>query len=241
MAEETQTSQASKISIGDQATNQDEIVGDSMILTESQMLGLDEVSDAKLSYDWEKDLRMSKAFEIPDSEPNSLTDQQLAEDRHKQFEAQFLVPEPPSLSGITDSTTNKSSSSNTTSIEEKYVEDDMSSLSKVSDIMVSKTPPKHEFGKEKVERKGNVYDRLYNACLMGRISIINGILKKCTTTLMPDEDGRTPLYAACIGDHPEVVKLLVDSGYEVNHQDVNGKTPLHVAFENHALILPNFL
>ena len=50
---------------------------------------------------------------------------------------------------------------------------------------------------------------------------------------MPDENGQTPLYAACIGNHLEIINLLIDCGYHVNHQDNEGKTVLHVAFENH--------
>ena len=35
-------------------------------------------------------------------------------------------------------------------------------------------------------------------------------------------------------NHLELVNLLIDSGYDVNHQDKEGKTPLHITFENHA-------
>ena len=182
------------------------------------------MTNYKLSYDWTKTLQIARTFKIPviDWEIESVEDD-------------FMVPEPPSLSGIIASTTNKSSSSNTTTTkEENYIIDDISSLSTISDIKVSNPPRKHTYGKERVERKGNIYDKLYNACLKGQINIISDILKKCTQTLALDEDGQTPLYAACVGDHPEVAKLLIDAGYEVNHQDNNGKTPLHAAFENHA-------
>ena len=117
-------------------------------------------------------------------------------------------------------------------MEEHYVEDDISSLSHISDIKVSNAPQKHEYGKERVER--NIYDKVYNACLKGKLSTIKDIFRKHNTAVMQDEDGQTPLYAACIGDHTEVVKLLIDFGYDVNHQDKEEKTPLHIAFENHA-------
>ena len=186
----------------------------------------DITNNDKLSYDWEtcEMLQMVKTFTISDYGTKS-DDPSLSG---------FMVPEPPSLSGIIDSTISSSSSSTTTGIEEKYIEDDMSSLSDISDVKVSSSRRKHTFGKERVERKGNMYDKLYNACLRGQINIINDTLKRCSETLMPDEEGRTPIYAACIGDHPEVVKLLIDSGYDVDHQDTDGKTPLHAAFENHA-------
>ena len=51
--------------------------------------------------------------------------------------------------------------------------------------------------------------------------------------LLRDENGQTSLYAACIGNHLEIIKVLVDCGYDVNHQDNEGKAVLHIAFENH--------
>ena len=110
----------------------------------------------------------------------------------------------------------------------------MSSLSQVSDIKVSNPPRKHEFAKERIERAGNTYDKLYNASLKGQLRIIEDILKNHNATLMPDENGQTALYAACIGGHTEIISLLVKCGYDVNHQDNEGKTVLHVALENHA-------
>ena len=109
----------------------------------------------------------------------------------------------------------------------------MSSLTDVSSIKVSDAPRKHRYAKERVERKGNIDDKFYNACLKGDLSTITDILKM-HSTLMQDEDGQTPLYAACIGDHRDIVKLLTDLGYDVNHQDKDRNTPLHIIFENHA-------
>ena len=215
----------------DQATHSLYSTSASHMATKCHKLDVSEIIKIDiLSYDWEKTLKQGRAFKIPDIdwEINS-------------FEDDFMVPEPPSLSGIIDSTTNNSSSSKTTDKEENYIVDDMSSLSDISDVKISTAPKKHTFGKERVERKGNIYNKLYNACLNAQISIINNTLKKCTGIIIPDEDGRTPLYAACIGDHLEVVMLLIESGYDINHQDNDGKTPLHVAFENHALDLSEIL
>ena len=227
MSEKGQTAQP------DKTKDDDQILHASQMATGGQMLDSFEMTD-DLTYDWENTWQMTKWFEIPDSEANSLTDQQLAAERHKQFEAAFMVPEPPSISGIADSTTNNSSSSKTTDIEEKYVDDDMSSLSHVSDIKVSNAPEKHEFAKERKEREGNTYDKLYNAALKGELSVVKDILENHNTALVSDENGQTPLYAACIGNHLEIITLLNDCGYDVNHQDNEGKTVLHVAFENHA-------
>ena len=180
-----------------------------------------------LTYDWETSeiLHIVKTFPISDYGTKSDDDQSLSG---------FTVPEPPSLSGIADSMTDKSSSSNSTDVEENYIEDDLSSLSAITDVEVSSPQRKHEFAKEKVEREGNICGKLYNAALKGELSIVKDILAMHNTILMPDEDGQTPLFAACIGNHSEIVNVLIDSGYDMNHQDNEGKTPLHIAFENHA-------
>ena len=154
-----------------------------------------------------------------------------------------MVPQPPSLSGIIDSTISNPPTRIMSDVEENYVEDDMSSLTTTNSIKVSDSPGKHRFAKERVERKGNIYDKFYNACLKGKIHTITEILRKHSTTCaeMQDEDEQTPLFAACIGDHKEIVKLLIDLRYDVNHQDNEGKTALHIAFENHAPDLAQIL
>ena len=204
-------------------------------MTESEILGLGKMSD-NLTYDWEKDLQMSRAFAIPpNSEPNSPTDRKFADDRYEQFEAAFMVPEP-SVSGIAESTTgfrNLPPSKTISDVEENFSEDDMSSLTDVSDIKVNNAPRKHEYSKERVERKGNIYDKLYNAALKGELSIVKNILENHNTKLLSDENGQTSLYAACIGNHLQIINLLIDCGYDVNHKDNEGKTVLHIAFENH--------
>ena len=186
--------------------------------------------DDNLVFDWEdcETRQIVKAFSISDYG----TEYQL-----KQPSIEYpLVPEPPSISGIADSIIRIHKQRSISDFEENYVEDDLSSLSDVSDIKVSKAPRKHEYAKERVERKGNIYDKLYNAALKGELSIVKDILENHNTVLSPDENGQTSLYAACIGNHLEIINLLTDGGYDVNHQDNEGKTVLHIAFENH---IPN--
>ena len=119
--------------------------------------------------------------------------------------------------------------------------DDISGLSNISGMAVNNASRKHDYGKEKAEKNGDVFNRLYDACLKGQLSVTKNILENHNTTAMSDEDGQTALYAACVGDHPEMASLLIESGYDVNHQDVEGETPLHVALENNAPDLTLFL
>ena len=193
-----------------------------------QGLDLDDVcEDDNLTYDWE-DCEMRqivRAFPISDYGTEYQLNQPSIE--------YPLVSEPPSLSGIIDSTIPTRQQRTISDVEENYVEDDMSSLSQITDIKVSNAPQKHEYGKERLERKGNIYDKLYNAALKGELSVVKDILENHNATLSPDENGQTSLYAACIGNHLEIINLLIDCGYDVNHQDNDGKTVLHIAFENH--------
>ena len=187
----------------------------------------DESEGDSVTYDWDESETLGIVKTFPISDYGTKSDKSSVND--------FLVPEPRSLSEIIDST-NASirSPSSISDVDEKYVEDDMSSLTNISSTQVGNAPKKHEFAKERMEREGNVCDRLYNACLKGKLGTIMDMLKKNSThALMQDEDGQTPLYAACIGNHTEIVKLLIGFGYDVNHQDKEGKTPLHIAFENH--------
>ena len=206
----------------DQVLNHEKVSLDSPIATVYQPYQSENSNDNELSYDWEMDetLQMAKAYRISSDEESS--DDNTSD--------KFLVPEP-SISGIMASTS-YTSSSKTTDVEENYISDNMSSLTNISYPKVSRAPPKHEFAKERVEKEGNMYDILYNACLKGQVSVINDILQKSNTPLPPDEHGQTPLFAACIGNHIDVIKLLIDFGYDVNHKDNEGKTPLHRTFEN---------
>ena len=194
--------------------------------TDYQTYQSEEANDNELSYDWETDetLRMAKAYRISSDEEGS--DDNTSD--------KFLVPEPPSISGIMEGTSYISSSKRTTTVEENYIMDDMSSLTDISETKVSNAPQMHEFAKERVEREGNIYDKLCNACLKGQVSIVKCILKTHNgiLTLTPDEHGQTPVYAACLGNHTDIIEVLISFGFDVNHQDKEGKTPLHRTFEN---------
>ena len=185
--------------------------------SESETANIDD-----LSYDWAADeiLQMAKAYRISSDEEGS--DGYNSDD--------YMVPEP-SISQINEGTSYAPSSKRTTTVDENYIMDDMSSLSNITDIQASNAPQKHEYAKERVEK--NICDKLYNACLKGKVSMVKKILETHNGTLTPDEHGQTPLYAACLGNHLDIIKLLISFGYDVNHQDNEGKTPLHRTFEDH--------
>ena len=153
-------------SISDQATT-NQTAQISKMATGYQVLdSIDVCEDDNLTYDWEhcETRQIVKAFPISDygtkSDLSSIS-----------FP---LVPEPPSISGITDSTIPKHQPRTMSDVEENYIEDDISSLTSVSSIKISNAPRKHEYGKERMDRKGNIYDKLYNACLKGELSIVMG-------------------------------------------------------------------
>ena len=209
----------------DQVTNQEEVSPDYPVATDYQLYQGENSNENELTYYWEMDetLQMAKTYLISSDEESS--DDNTSNDS--------LVPEPPSISGIKESTI-YTSFSKTTRVDENYIMDDMSGLTEIdSNIKVSSAPSKHEFAKERVEREGNMHDKLYNACLKGQVSVIFDILQKHNAPLAPDEHGQTALYAACIGNHIDVITLLIGFGYNINHQDNEGKTPLHRTFESH--------
>ena len=223
MSNKRQMSQADTPIPLKKAREDDPSTHDPQVTTGHQILYSSENTD-NLTYDWQtsETLHIVKTFPISDYGTKSDAGQTSSE---------FDVPDP-SISGIRDSTIIPDSSSKTTDLEEKYLEEYMSSLSDITDIKVSNSPRKHVFEKERIEREGNTYDKLYNACLKGQLGIVKDILENQKPTSISYEDGRTSLYAACLGNHQKIIKLLTDYGYDVNHQDNERKTPLHVTFEN---------
>ena len=181
----------------------------------------DGCEDADLMYDW-------KDYETLQADYGTISDDQSSTDHDD-----TLVLEPRSISGISYSIASIPPFQTISDDEEKYIYDDISSFTDISDIKVSNEARKHEYVKERVERKGNIYDKLYNAALKGELSMVNDILENHDTMLLPDENGQTSLYAACRGNHLGIINVLIDCGYDVNHQDNEGKTVLHIAFENH--------
>ena len=111
---------------------------------------IDVCEEENLTYDWEdcETLQIVRAFPILDY--GTKSDQSSTDD--------FLVPEPPSLSGIIDSTISIPQPRTISDVDENYIDNDMSSLTNISSIKVSNAPRKQDYGKERMERKGNIYD-----------------------------------------------------------------------------------
>ena len=234
MSDKDQIPQADTEAHIDTVEKDDLSTHDPQMTTSGQILDSAEITDTdSLTYDWEtsETLHIVKTFPISDYGTKSDAGQTSSE---------FDVPDP-SISGIADSTTIESSSKSTTDVEEKYVEVDLLSLSDISDVKVSNATRKHEYAKARIEREGNTFDKLYNACLKGQRGIVKCILENHETRPLSGEDGQTPLYAACIGNHLEIINLLIESGYDINHQDNEGKTPLHITFEHYEVDLAETL
>lgn len=77
---------------------------------------------------------------------------------------------------------------------------------------------------------------------MPNISKVKTLLKKEPGFLkVTDSNGRTPLHLAVQFHKPEIVKLLLASGAEVNAGDVKGLTPLHLAAAGGSVEITNLL
>ena len=50
-----------------------------------------------------------------------------------------------------------------------------------------------------------------------------------------DASDRTPLHLACIDNHPDVIKILLDAQAVDSYIDFQGKTALHYSVENNSL------
>ena len=69
---------------------------------------------------------------------------------------------------------------------------------------------------------------LIHAAINGHTGIINQLLEiNCDVNCHGSQ--RSPLHCGVMGNHPETVKLLLDSGSDPNSQDLLGQTPLIMA------------
>ncbi|RXK13544.1 hypothetical protein CP965_06995 [Halarcobacter mediterraneus] len=78
-----------------------------------------------------------------------------------------------------------------------------------------------------------VSEPLHNAVRSNNKELVNSLIKENKELLnKKDRFGYTPLHLASRFNHLEIVKLLIDSGAEVNTQDKYGDTPLIDATKN---------
>ncbi len=69
---------------------------------------------------------------------------------------------------------------------------------------------------------------IFQAAHDGDAELVSNLLLSGADPNLQDRYGDTPLHSAAINNHPEVVRVLIDSGLtDVNKQDRLGYTPLH--------------
>ena len=72
-------------------------------------------------------------------------------------------------------------------------------------------------------------EKLFDAVNRGNTDIARMLLDREPLLEARDEDGDTPLHAACFWGHPDVVRMLIEKGADVNARDQWDRTPLHTA------------
>jgi ankyrin repeat protein len=84
------------------------------------------------------------------------------------------------------------------------------------------------------ERPGNLDAQLCEAAFVCDFVRVRELLARGANPDVRDEDQRTPLHQAVLGNSVGLVGLLIESGANVNARDSHGFTPLHFAAEEHA-------
>jgi len=91
-----------------------------------------------------------------------------------------------------------------------------------------------------MNRNANIFSKNHNmetplfiACLKGRTETVKLFLSKISTELLSNSndyhDGWTPTHAAVIGQHHEILKLLIQYKVLLDYPNRYGHTPLHIA------------
>lgn len=73
-------------------------------------------------------------------------------------------------------------------------------------------------------------------CKNAELSVIEDLIQKgADVRHKSDKDGCTSLHDACMSGTPDVVKLLIDKGADVNAADKQGTTPLMLAVKSNSI------
>ena len=84
------------------------------------------------------------------------------------------------------------------------------------------------------ERPEDLDARLCEAAFVCDFVRVRELLSRGANPDVRDEDQRTPLHQAVLGNSVGLIGLLIESGANVNARDSHGFTPLHYAAEEHA-------
>ena len=80
------------------------------------------------------------------------------------------------------------------------------------------------------ERMPLGFERIFNTALTGGYKEVGEIIDAGAPINATDENGNTPLHAACQGGSLNTVKALLRRECETNAQNRHGNTPLHYAY-----------
>jgi ankyrin repeat protein len=83
--------------------------------------------------------------------------------------------------------------------------------------------------------------QLCEAALVCDFARVRDLLARGANVDVADEDGRTPLHQAVLGNSIGLVGLLIESGATVDAKDHHGYTPLHFAAQEYAPMIARIL
>ena len=87
-----------------------------------------------------------------------------------------------------------------------------------------------------------LYNKLSYYTRKGDVQSVKRIIQRCPALLLrPDKNRSTPLFTACWYGKYEIAKLMIEYGARVNHSNLKGNYPIHMAIENSFVNIVNLL